>query len=165
MTDVPPTIVTLEVGDVAPVFSLPDGEGAVVELASLRGQWVVVYFYPRDNTPGCTKEACGFRQHYAALQVKNVQVLGISTDTAASHQKFSRKYSLPFPLLVDDDGAVAQAYGSYGPKQFMGKEFIGVFRKTFIIDPTGKIAKIYHKVKPDGHGDEVVKDLRSLQAA
>jgi peroxiredoxin Q/BCP len=152
---------TLAVGDLAPDFELPDGEGNLVKLSALRGQRVVLYFYPRDNTPGCTKEACGFRDRYGDLQAAGAIVFGISADDAKAHQKFSTKFDLPFPLLCDRDGVVATTYGSYGPKKFMGKEYIGVFRHTFVIDPDGRIERIYRKVKPDLHAAEVLHDLVS----
>lgn len=149
----------LNPGDPAPDFSLRDAEGNLVSLAGLRGQWVVLYFYPRDSTPGCTKEACGFRDRYLDYQQRGITVLGISTDPAAAHRKFIDKYNLPFPLLCDVDAQVATAYESYGLKKFMGKEFNGVYRHTFVIDPDGKIAKIYRKVKPDSHASQVLDDL------
>lgn len=152
----------LTIGDIAPDFSLPDAEGNTLSLASLRGRRVVLYFYPRDNTPGCTKEACGFRDAYPDYQNRDVAVLGVSTDDAKSHAKFVRKYQLPFPLLCDRDGAVAAAYGSYGPKKFMGKEYTGIHRSTFVIGPDGRIEKIYRKVKPESHAAEILADLIAL---
>lgn len=152
-------------GDAAPDFSLPDGAGKLIRLADYRGQWIVLYFYPRDNTPGCTKEACSFRDAYADYQSSDVVVLGISTDDAKAHQKFATKYSLPFPLLTDADGQVATAYESYGLKKFMGKEYLGISRNTFLINPEGNIEKIYLKVKPDNHAAEVLADLASIRAA
>lgn len=150
---------SLTIGDIAPDFSLPDAEGNIISLASLRGKRVILYFYPRDNTPGCTKEACGFRDAYPAYQNLNVVIIGISTDDANSHQKFASKYQLPFPLLCDRDGIVATAYGSYGTKKFMGKEYIGIHRSTFVISPDGKIEKIYRQVKPESHAKEILADL------
>lgn len=152
----------LNVGDPAPEFSLPDADGNLVSLADLKGQRVVLYFYPRDNTPGCTKEACSFRDAYPQYQSQNVVVLGVSTDDAKSHGKFIQKYSLPFPLLIDSDGEVASRYGSYGLKKFMGKEYMGITRSTFIIGPDSRLEKIYPKVKPAEHGDEVLADLAAL---
>lgn len=149
----------LNPGDPAPDFTLPDADGNLVSLADLRGQWVVLYFYPRDNTPGCTKEACGFRDRYPDYQQQGIVVFGISADPATAHRKFIDKYRLPFPLLSDLDAQVATAYESYGLKKFMGKEFNGVYRHTFVIDPNGKIAKIYRKVKPDSHASQVLDDL------
>ena len=150
---------SLQIGDLAPDFSLPDTQGNLVRLSDLRGRRVVLYFYPRDNTPGCTKEACGFRDAYSDYQAQNVVVLGISTDDAKSHAKFTTKYELPFPLLCDADAVVAQAYGSYGLKKFMGNEFMGVYRHTFVIDPNGTIERIYRKVKPESHATEILADL------
>jgi peroxiredoxin Q/BCP len=155
---------TLNVGDPAPEFELPDAEGNAVKLQDLKGQWVVLYFYPRDNTPGCTKEACGFRDIYADYQNSDVVVLGVSTDDAKSHTKFATKYDLPFPLLVDEEGAIASSFGSYGLKKFMGKEYMGITRSTFIIDPDGNLAKIYRKVKPEPHAQEVLADIAALKS-
>ncbi|XGB41243.1 MAG: thioredoxin-dependent thiol peroxidase [Nodosilinea sp. LVE1205-7] len=152
----------LSPGDIAPDFSLPDVAGKLYNLVDLKGQRVVLYFYPRDNTPGCTKQACGFRDAYTAYQDKGVIVLGVSTDDAKSHGKFIAKYSLPFPLLVDQDGEVATRYGVYGLKKFMGKEYMGITRSTFIIGPDRKLEKIYLKVKPETHADTVLADLDDL---
>ncbi len=152
----------LAVGDSAPDFSLPDVDGNTYSLADLKGQRVVLYFYPRDNTPGCTKEACGFRDQYAAYQGKDVVVLGVSTDDAKSHGKFISKYNLPFPLLVDEGGAVASRYGVYGLKKFMGKEYMGITRSTFIIGADGTLKKIYAKVKAETHAETVLADLDTL---
>ncbi len=153
----------LNVGDAAPDFTLPNQDETPVSLVDLQGQWVVLYFYPRDNTPGCTKEACGFRDHNADYQSRNVTILGISPDTAKSHQKFIEKQTLPFTLLCDPESVVARAYESYGPKKFMGKEYDGVYRQTFIIDPHGQLAQIYRKVKPADHADQVLQDIETLQ--
>ena len=155
----------LKPGDSAPNFSLPTSDGDVVSLCDLRGKWVVLYFYPRDNTPGCIKEACGFRDAYSEFQSRDVVVLGVSMDDAKSHTKFSTKYNLPFPLLSDDGGQVATAYESYGLKKFMGKEFMGIIRRTFVIDPSGNIAKIYPKVKPEPHAAELLTDLENLMSS
>lgn len=152
---------TLQPGDLAPDFTLPDTDGNLVSLSALRGQRVVLYFYPRDNTPGCTKEACGFRDAYVDYQAQNVVVLGVSLDDAKAHTKFTQKYQLPFPLLCDTDATVATAYESYGLKKFMGKEFMGVYRQTFVIGADGRIEKIYRKVKPESHATEVLADLTS----
>ena len=150
---------TLNPGDLAPDFTLLDTHGNLVRLSDLRGRRVVLYFYPRDNTPGCTKEACSFRDVYSDYQAQNIVVLGVSADDAKAHTKFTTKYQLPFPLLCDPDAAVAQAYGSYGLKKFMGKEFMGVYRHTFVIDPSGTIERIYRKVKPESHAIEILADL------
>ncbi|MBF2003649.1 MAG: thioredoxin-dependent thiol peroxidase [Synechococcales cyanobacterium M58_A2018_015] len=149
----------LQPGDMAPDFCLPDAGGNAVSLSNFRGKRVVLYFYPRDNTPGCTKEACGFRDAYAEYQANDVVVLGISTDDAKSHTKFSQKFELPFPLLTDADGQVATAYDSYGLKKFMGKEYMGISRQTFVIGADGRIEKIYRKVKPETHAAEILADL------
>ena len=154
MTDKP-----LEVGDRAPDFSISDGDGNTVSLSELRGKTVVLYFYPRDNTPGCTKEACGFRDRYAEFQASDIAILGVSTDDAKKHAKFSQKYELPFPLLCDTEAEVSTAYGVYGLKKFIGKEYTGINRTTFVIDPEGKIAKIYRKVKAEPHPAQVLADL------
>jgi len=153
--------ITLNPGDLAPEFILPDAEGNLVRLSDFRGKRVVLYFYPRDNTPGCTKEACGFRDVYREYQENNIIILGVSTDNPVSHRKFVNKYQLPFPLLVDDGGKVATQYGSYGLKKFMGKEFMGVFRHTFVIDGEGRIQTIYRKVKPETHSREILQTLRN----
>lgn len=150
---------TLNIGDPAPDFSLPDGKGNTIRLQDFRGQRVVLYFYPRDNTPGCTKEACGFRDAYAEFAGINAVVFGVSTDDAKSHEKFTAKFDLPFPLLVDADGAVSTQYDSYGLKKFMGKEYMGISRNTFVIAPDGRIEKIYKKVKPDNHAQDILMDF------
>ncbi len=150
---------TLKVGDRAPEFSLPDTYGNVITLSSLKGKRVVLYFYPRDNTPGCTKEACGFRDNYAQFQAKNTLIFGVSTDTAKSHLKFVEKFELPFPLLCDVDAQVATSYESYGKKKMMGKEYLGIFRNTFVIDAEGKIEKVYLAVKAELHPAQVLAEI------
>lgn len=150
---------TLSIGDPAPDFTLPDGKGNLVRLADLRGKRVVLYFYPRDNTPGCTKEACGFRDNYSAFEEQGIVILGVSTDNAKSHEKFATKFQLPFPLLTDEEGQVATTYDSYGLKKFMGKEYMGISRTTIVIGPDGRIEKMYKKVKPEFHAEEVLTDL------
>jgi len=149
----------LAIGDRAPDFSLPDAQGNIISLADLQGKRVVLYFYPRDNTPGCTKQACAFRDSYAEFQTRNIVVLGVSMDDAKSHDKFTTKFDLPFPLLIDEAGTVATAYDSYGMKKFMGKEYLGITRNTFVISPEGAIAKIYKKVKPDTHIEQILADI------
>ena len=150
---------TLDIGDTAPDFTLPDGQGNQITLSDLKGQTVVLYFYPRDNTPGCTKEACNFRDNYPQFQSENIAVCGISTDTVKSHQKFAVKHNLPFPLLADEDITVSTAYGVYGLKKFMGKEYMGIKRTTFVIAPDGTIANIYKKVKTATHAEDILPDL------
>jgi len=150
----------LQVGDVAPAFSLPDQNGSTVELSQFQGQRVVIYFYPKDDTPGCTKEACNFRDQWARFEEHNIAVLGISKDGAGSHSKFIDKYSLPFTLLTDAEPCpVAESYGSYGLKKFMGKEYMGMMRHTFVVDPVGRIEKAYLKVKAETMADDILTDL------
>jgi peroxiredoxin Q/BCP len=144
-------------GDAAPDFEARDAEGNTVKLSDLRGQKVVLYFYPKDDTPGCTKEACSFRDGFAEYERRGIKVLGVSTDDEKSHRKFAEKYSLPFTLLADTDHAVADAYGVYGEKQFMGRNYMGVNRVTFLIDEQGRVVKVFDKVKVDEHADEVLK--------
>jgi len=143
-------------GDFAPDFAVKDQAGADVKLSDLRGQRVVLYFYPKDDTPGCTKEACSLRDGFADFERENIKILGVSTDDEKSHRKFISKYELPFTLLADTDHAVADAYGSYGEKTFMGKTYDGVLRKTFLIDEQGKIKKVFDKVKVESHADEIL---------
>jgi len=147
----------LKEGDVAPDFTARDQTGADVKLSDFRGQRVVLYFYPKDDTPGCTKEACSLRDGFATFERENIKILGVSPDDERSHRKFISKYELPFTLLADTDHAVSDAYGSYGEKTFMGKNYMGVLRKTFLIDETGKIRRIFDKVKVDEHADEVLE--------
>lgn len=136
-----------------------------MKLSDWRGKWVVLYFYPKDDTPGCTKEACSFRDNYQELEARGVVVLGVSGDDPPSHQKFAAKYQLPFPLLSDTDYSVATAYDSYGLKQMMGREFMGIMRHTFIIDPAGKIRHIFTKVQTETHAQEVLAVLDTLSHA
>lgn len=150
---------SLSPGDLAPPFTLPDADGNLVSLSDFLGKRVIVYFYPRDNTPGCTTEACGFRDLYSKYQSQDLVILGISADDAKAHIKFASKYQLPFRLLCDEDGKVATTYGSYGLKKFMGREFMGVYRHTFIINPKGYIEQIYRHVKPSTHAAEILKEL------
>jgi len=147
----------LQTGDNAPDFTVKDHAGADVKLSDFHGQRVVLYFYPKDDTPGCTKEACSLRDGFSEFEKENIKILGISPDDEKSHQKFISKYELPFTLLADRDHRVADAYGSYGEKTFMGKNYMGVLRKTFLIDEQGKIVKIFDKVKVDEHADEILE--------
>ena len=147
----------LKEGTTAPQFSLPDGEGNTIRLKDFRGEKVVLYFYPKDDTPGCTREACSFRDAFSKFKKGGINVLGVSPDSEGSHQKFAAKYKLPCTLLADTDHSVAEAYGVYGQKKFMGRTYMGVFRTTFLIDEKGKIRKKFEKVKPDDHADEVLK--------
>lgn len=147
----------LNAGDIAPDFTVKDENGEDVKLSDLLGQKVVLYFYPKDDTPGCTKEACSFRDNFSTLRDENIKILGVSTDNEKSHQKFIAKYDLPFTLLADADHAVADLYESYGEKKFMGKTYNGVLRKTFLIDENGKIKKVFDKVKVAEHAGEVLQ--------
>ena len=150
----------LQLGDPAPDFTLPDQSGTAVRLSQFQGQRVVIYFYPKDDTPGCTKEACNFRDQWGAFEKQAITVFGISKDGASSHAKFIAKYDLPFTLLSDvEPCAVAAAYGSYGLKKFMGKEYMGMMRHTFVVDAEGKIEKIYTKVKSETMADDILSDL------
>lgn len=146
----------LKEGDKAPDFAVPDGEGNTVRLKDLRGKKVVLYFYPKDDTPGCTKEACAFRDSFSKFRKRGIEVLGVSLDSEKSHQKFAQKYDLPFRLLADTERKVSDAYGTYGEKKFMGRKYMGNHRMTFLIDENGKIKKVYEKVKPDEHAEEVL---------
>lgn len=149
----------LKVGGKAPDFSLKNESGKPVSLKGLRGKPVVLYFYPKDDTPGCTKEACGFRDSMAALRKTGAVVLGVSLDNEAAHQKFIAKYDLPFSLLVDDDITLSKAYGVYVQKSMYGKKYWGIERSTFVIDPEGKLSSIFRKVKVDSHVEEVLTAL------
>ena len=151
----------LVVGDKAPEFSLPDQDGNKVTLKSLKGQQVVLYFYPKDDTPGCTKEACGFRDSLGAITKADAIVFGVSLDGGASHQKFIAKYGLPFSLLSDEEAEVSKVYGVYKQKNMYGKKYWGIERTTFVIDPAGKLKAVFRKVKVDGHLDEVLTALRT----
>ncbi|HVF41567.1 MAG TPA: thioredoxin-dependent thiol peroxidase [Pyrinomonadaceae bacterium] len=144
-------------GDAAPDFEARDAEGNAVKLSDLRGQKVALYFYPKDDTPGCTKEACSLRDGHAELKRRGIKVIGVSTDDERSHKKFAEKYSLPFTLLADTDHKVADAYGVYGEKKFMGRTYNGVHRKTFLIDEEGRIRKVFDKVNVEEHADEVLR--------
>ena len=150
----------LQIGDPAPDFTLPDQDGNPVSLAGLQGQRVVIYFYPKDDTPGCTKEACNFRDQWSVFEQHGIKVLGISKDGATSHGKFIAKYSLPFTLLTDEEPCpVAASYESYGLKKFMGREYMGMMRHTFVVDAEGKLERIYTKVKAETMADDILKDL------
>ena len=139
----------LQVGDVAPGFTVTTDSGATVSLSDYRGKRVVLYFYPKDDTPGCTTQACGFRDNYPVIEEKNAVVLGVSPDSAKSHQKFKTKFDLPFTLLVDEDHAIAEAYGVWAEKSMYGKKYMGIERSHFVIDENGRIVDAQVKVKPD----------------
>lgn len=146
----------------APQFTLPDENGDLHMLGNYLGKWVVLYFYPKDDTPGCTTEACAMRDARDELTELGAEVIGISKDDAASHEKFKAKHNLNFTLLTDENGVTIDAYGAWGPKQF-GRE--GILRRTYIIDPDGNVRKVYGRVTPVGHGDQVVEELKRLQIA
>ena len=150
----------LSSGDAAPTFALTDENGKLVSTDAMRGKKYVVYFYPKDDTPGCTKEACAFRDSFSKFKKRGIEVLGISLDSEKSHQKFTKKYDLPFRLLADTDRTVSEAYGTYGEKKFMGRTYMGNHRMTFLIDEKGKIKKVYSKVKPEDHAEEVLEAFR-----
>tara|TARA_B100000700_G_scaffold84940_1_gene95605 strand:+ start:164 stop:631 length:468 start_codon:yes stop_codon:yes gene_type:complete len=150
----------LKIGDPAPDFSLPNQDGNLVTLSSFRGKRVVIYFYPKDDTPGCTKEACNFRDRWDAFTTNEIQVLGISKDSSLSHLKFIDKHQLPFQLLTDSEPCpIASSFDSYGLKKFMGREYMGMMRHTFVIDPLGKVELIYMKVKADIMANQILNDL------
>ncbi len=151
----------LKVGDQAPLeIKVKSMQGQDVSLKDLLGKYVVVYFYPRDNTPGCTKEACSFRDVNTELKKLGVKVIGVSKDSVKSHQKFIDKYGLNFELWSDEEHKLIEAFGAWQEKKFMGRSFMGTVRSTFVIDPQGKIFQVWEKVKPDGHGEEVLKLMK-----
>jgi peroxiredoxin Q/BCP len=146
-------------GKKAPAFSLKDDKGNIIKLPDFKGKKVVLYFYPKDNTPGCTKEACSFRDAYDAILAKGAVVLGVSPDSGTSHWRFRERQGLPFYLLCDEDHKTAEAYGVWGEKTLYGRKYFGIFRTTFIIDGNGVVEKVFPKVKPENHGAEIVAAL------
>lgn len=148
----------LTIGDQAPAIDALDENGKSFQLSSLKGKKVVLYFYPKDNTPGCTKQACNLKDNYSELQKRGYEVIGVSADDEIKHQKFIAKFDLPFKLLADTDKKVINDYGVWGPKKFMGKEYDGIHRTTFIIDEEGKIEDIIEKVKTKEHSAQIIKD-------
>ena len=154
---------TITVGDNAPDFTLPDQDGNNHTLSDYKGSSVVLYFYPKDHTSGCTKEACGFRDDYSAYQEAGVTILGVSPDSSRTHTNFIAKHELPFTLLADTDREVLRLYGAWGLKKMYGREYEGVLRTTYLIGADGKIAKIYQKVKPAAHSAEILADLEQLE--
>lgn len=153
----------LKTGDQAPDFSLPDQAGKTHKLSDYEGEWLLIYFYPKDDTPGCTKEACGMRENMPQFEKLGLTVLGISTDSPESHRKFIDKYDLNFTLLSDAEKKTVNNYGVWGRKKFMGREYMGTLRNSYLIDPHGKIAKVYESVKPERHAEEVAADLVQLK--
>ena len=152
----------LKIGQSAPAFTLLDQDGKKHTLSDYHGKWVLLYFYPKDDTPGCTKEACGLRGAFPKFGKLKAVVLGVSVDSVKSHQKFAQKYGLPFTLLADEDKKAVKQYGVWAKKKMMGREYMGTLRTSFLIDPRGKIVKIYQNVKPEQHAEEVLADLKSL---
>ena len=151
----------LEAGEKAPKFSLPSDDGRTLSLDDFKGRKVVLYFYPKDDTSGCTAQACEFRDSWKSVQASGAVVLGVSPDGVASHDKFKNKYQLPFPLLADEDHTVAEAYGAWGEKSMYGRKYHGILRTTFVIGADGRIEKVFQKVKPKGHAAEVLAVLKS----
>jgi peroxiredoxin Q/BCP len=149
----------LEEGTLAPDFTLPSDGGDEVSLSDYRGKKVVLYFYPKDDTPGCTTEACNFRDDYSQILASGAVVLGVSPDTVRSHDKFKLKYELPFALLSDPDHEVAETYGAWGEKKMYGKTYMGIIRSTFIIDEEGQIVKVFPRVRPKNHSQQVLEAL------
>jgi len=153
----------VKVGQLAIDFELPDQNGKAHKLSDYKGKWILLYFYPKDDTPGCTKEACAIRDYFPNFKKLKAAVLGISVDSVESHKKFAEKYRLPFTLLSDSKKEVVKKYGVWGKKTFMGKAFMGTKRTSFLISPEFKIVKVYENVKPEIHAEEVLNDLNSLK--
>lgn len=154
-----PLELKLQEGDIAPDFTAATNGGGKVSLSDFKGKNVILYFYPRDNTPGCTLEACAFRDEFAAIRKKGAVVIGVSTDSAKSHDKFAERFKLPFTLVADEDKKIVQAYGAWGPKSFLGKKYQGTYRVSFLIGPDGRIKKVWPAVKPTLHAKEVLAAL------
>ncbi len=151
-----------KVGNEAPDFLLHDQGGRERRLSDYRGKWVLLYFYPKDDTPGCTKQACAIRDEFPKFKKMKAVVLGVSVDSEKSHQKFADKHTLPFTLLADPEKEVVKKYGVWSKKKFMGREYMGTLRTSFLIDPKGVVARVYEKVRPDAHAGEVLSDLQAL---
>lgn len=154
---------SLKIGAKAPEFSLPDQNGKVHKLTDYKGKWLLLYFYPKDNTSGCIKEACAVRDAFPNFKKLKIKVLGVSVDSVKSHAGFAKKYDLPFTLLADEKKEVVSKYGVWGKKKFMGREYMGTFRMSFLIEPRGRIVKIYEKVEPDTHAEEVLLDIKQIR--
>ncbi|OGN05118.1 MAG: thiol peroxidase [Candidatus Yanofskybacteria bacterium RIFCSPHIGHO2_01_FULL_44_17] len=154
----------MKVGIMAPGFVLPDQNGKEHSLADLRGKWVLLYFYPKDDTPGCTKEACSIRDALPDLSKLKAEVLGVSVDSVASHKKFAEKYNLTFTLLADTQKKIVKKYGAWAKKKFMGREHMGTLRRSFLVDPKGRVVRVYDNVDPLEHAQEVLDDLKSFKS-
>ncbi len=154
----------ISIGQEAPDFALPDQENRVHQLSAYRGKWVLLYFYPKDHTPGCTVEAQKLRDAWGSFARHNTNVLGVSADPVSTHKSFAEKHQLPFPILSDPDHKVLTAYSVWGRKKFLGKTLFGIKRTSFLLDPQGRVMRIYKKVKPANHANEVLADLTKLQA-
>lgn len=152
----------LKIGQKAPAFKLPDQDDNLRQLKDYAGQWLLIYFYPKDDTPGCTTEACSLRDNFPKFKKGLAAIVGVSVDSVKSHNKFVTKYKLPFTLLADEDKQIVEKYGVWAEKSMYGRKYMGTLRTSFLIDPAGKIAKIYEKVKPAIHAEEVLKDIASL---
>ncbi len=152
-----------KIGSTAPAINLPDQDGNKHKLSDYRGQYVLIYFYPKDDTSGCTTEACGIRDSFPRFNKLKAKVFGISADSVASHKKFATKYELPFTLLADEQKEVVQKYGVWGEKSMYGRQYFGINRTSFLVDPRGKIVRVYEKVKPAEHAEQVLADLKDLQ--
>lgn len=153
----------LNIGDKAPAFSLSDQNGKTHKLSDVKGDWCLIYFYPKDDTPGCTKEACAIRDNFPKFKKLGIAVFGVSVDSVKKHEKFVEKFDLPFTLLADEEKTMVNDYGVWSKKSMYGREYMGTLRNSFLIDPKGKIAKIYVGVKPDLHAEEVLKDVAALK--
>ena len=149
----------------APDFTLPDQNGKSHKLSNYKGEWVLLYFYPKDDTTGCTREACAIKDEMPSFRKLKIQIFGMSIDSVKSHKKFAEKYSLPFTLFSDEGKKVVKKYGAWGEKSMYGRKYMGTFRTSFLIDPKGKIVKIYEKVKPEIHANEILEDLKNLKPA
>jgi peroxiredoxin Q/BCP len=154
----------LKIGDTVPDFTLPDQNGKEVSLKDFKGDWLLLYFYPKDNTEGCTKEACALRDDFMGFKKLNVKIVGVSADSVKSHKKFADEYKLPFTLLADEKKEVLNLYGVWGEKSMYGKKYMGTLRTSFLINPKGKIEKMYEKVVPAEHSKEVLEDLKKITA-
>lgn len=148
---------------IAPDFKTEDQDGKIHKLSDYRGKWILIYFYPKDDTPGCTKEACAIRDMMPNFKKLGLKVFGVSTQDVKSHKKFAEKYDLPFTLLVDEDKKIVNKYSVWAKKKFMGREYMGTLRQSFLINPKGKIVKVYENVKPETHAEEILEDLKKLK--